>query len=179
LCIVLSKFHKKYVWNFKNKLYNYITINIHRYGITNNLQQKVFKLHCKTAPTFSTNSFQKASFPRAKAYINFLKSYSPNKGVFVFSFSPFFISFQEIKNWMPSTVRSWNHLSIIFSASRFWDHPAFGSHESYSTKVTISSKKHSLRSCLFKLPTQLLGCESRTISNLQAFKGCLFELQLF
>jgi hypothetical protein len=29
LCIVLSKFHQKYVQNLKNKLYNFIIINIH------------------------------------------------------------------------------------------------------------------------------------------------------
>jgi hypothetical protein len=47
-----------------------------------------------------------------------------------FQFFVIFISFQKIKNWMVPKARSWKHLFMSFSASRFWGHPAFGSLES-------------------------------------------------
>jgi hypothetical protein len=52
------------------------------------------------------------------------------KGVFVLSFSLIFgLAFGISKNWMDSKARSWKHISMSFSASRFWCHLAFGSPE--------------------------------------------------
>jgi hypothetical protein len=44
------------------------------------------------------------------------------RGVCLQFFLIFFISFREIKNWMVPKARSWKHLSMSFSASRFRDH---------------------------------------------------------
>jgi hypothetical protein len=50
------------------------------------------------------------------------------KGMFVYIFLS--LAFGRSKNWMVSKARSWKHFSMSFSASRFCDHPAFGSPES-------------------------------------------------
>jgi hypothetical protein len=45
-------------------------------------------------------------------------------------FCHFLLAFGISKNWMVSKARSKNHLFTSLSASRFQDHPAFGSIES-------------------------------------------------
>jgi hypothetical protein len=42
-------------------------------------------------------------------------------------FTIFLLAFGRSKNWLTQKVRSWKHLSMSFSASRFLDHPTFGS----------------------------------------------------
>jgi hypothetical protein len=76
----LSKFHQKYIQNFKNKLYNFITINIHSQGYSRQFIIKSFqKVVLSNNLSFLTYSFHKGSLLAAKAYNNFVKSCSPNK----------------------------------------------------------------------------------------------------
>jgi hypothetical protein len=51
LCIVLSKFHQKYVQNLKNKLYNFIIINIHNKKLSKSCIVKQAQLFEQTAFT--------------------------------------------------------------------------------------------------------------------------------
>jgi hypothetical protein len=66
------------------------------------------------------------------------------RGCLFLVFRHFLLAFGRSKNWMASKVRSWKHLSMNFSASRFWGNLTFGSPGSYFTKVTKSSNKHPL-----------------------------------
>jgi hypothetical protein len=60
------------------------------------------------------------------------------RGCLFSAFHYFLLAFRRSKNWMGPKARSWKHLSMSFSASRFWGYPTFGSPESLSTKVMKS-----------------------------------------